>query len=118
MEAFWEGARNVKLVLSTPSLFLYLGINVVAAFASRYFEPSLKGLAKLIVYVSELFFCSLLWRIRPGGDLLFVDRRMWLVDCIAAVYGLYQYKIGVAPLATWEDPECRDTSDSNLFNSR
>lgn len=83
-------------------VILFLSINVVAACASHYFMPSLKGLAKLVIYVSSYFLFSAVAN-TPR-------RRLSLMIAavgggfIAAVYGLYQYKIGVAPLATWEDP--------------
>ncbi|MBA3857173.1 MAG: hypothetical protein C0507_09730 [Cyanobacteria bacterium PR.3.49] len=83
-------------------VILFLSINVVAACASHYFMPSLKGLAKLVIYISSYFLFSAVANTPK--------RRLALMIAavgggfIAAVYGLYQYKIGVAPLATWEDP--------------
>lgn len=81
---------------------LFLGINLVAACASRYFSDSLPGLAKLVIYVSSYFLFSAVAN---------TPRRRLILMCaavagglVAATYGLYQYKIGVAPLATWEDP--------------
>lgn len=41
-------------------ILLYLGINVVAAFASHYFLPSIKGLAKVIIYIGSYFLFSAL----------------------------------------------------------
>ncbi len=96
------GSEKRQVSACDAVVVLFLCINVVAAFASRYFEPSLKGLAKLVVYVSSYFLFSAVANTPK--------RRLTLMiaavagGLIAAVYGLYQYKIGVAPLATWEDP--------------
>ncbi len=96
------GSEKRQITAVDAVVVLFLGINVVAAFASHYFEPSVKGLAKLIIYVSSYFLFSAVAN-TPR-------RRLFLLiaavagGLIAAVYGLYQYKIGVAPLATWEDP--------------
>lgn len=84
-------------------VLLYLGINVISACASHYLMPSLKGLAKMIVYIGSYFlFTSVVW-----GD---SKRKITLALTVVAsglalsLYGLYQFKTGVAPLATWEDP--------------
>ena len=81
---------------------LFLSINVVAACASHYFVPSLKGLGKLVVYVSSYFLFSAVAN-TPRRRLVLLIAAV-AGGLVAAVYGLYQYKIGVAPLATWEDP--------------
>jgi len=81
----------------------YLLINVIATAASHYPIPSLKGLAKLCIYTSAYFVFV--------GTLAGSRRRILLalsttvaIGLAVALYGLYQYKVGVAPLATWEDP--------------
>lgn len=81
---------------------LFLSINVVAACASHYFQPSLKGLAKLVIYISSYFLFSAVAN-TPRRRLALMIAAVG-GGLVAAVYGLYQYKIGVAPLATWEDP--------------
>lgn len=97
------GGSEKRQISSVDAIVvLYFGINVVAAFASHYFEPSLKGLAKLIVYVSSYFLFSAVAN-TPRRRLILLVAAVG-GGLIAAVYGLYQYKIGVAPLATWEDP--------------
>ncbi|PWT96677.1 MAG: hypothetical protein C5B53_09215 [Candidatus Melainabacteria bacterium] len=88
-------------------IIAYAGINLIAAASSHYFGESLRGLAKVYVYLIGYFLFSAQisnnWR-----------RRMVLVgvllgvSTLVSIYGLYQYKIGVAPLATWEDPSIED----------
>jgi putative inorganic carbon (HCO3(-)) transporter len=85
------------------AVLAFLGANVVAACASHYCLESLKGLAKLLIFVASYFLFA---------DAAGQSRRriITLVSMLVAtgffvsLYGLYQYKIGVAPLATWEDP--------------
>ncbi len=84
-------------------VLLYLAANVVATFASHYFNPSLKGLFKVAVYIGSYF---LFTAVLTGS----VKRKLYVLSMALtcglalSLYGFYQYKIGVAPLATWEDP--------------
>ncbi|HNB22294.1 MAG TPA: O-antigen ligase family protein [Candidatus Melainabacteria bacterium] len=97
------GGKEKRQVSSCDTLvLLFLGINLVAACASRYFDDSLRGLAKLIVYVSTYFLFSAVAN-SPKRRLILLLSAV-AGGLVAASYGLYQYKIGVAPLATWEDP--------------
>ncbi|HEY9868028.1 MAG TPA: O-antigen ligase family protein [Candidatus Obscuribacterales bacterium] len=81
----------------------FLLLNVIATAASHYPLASLKGLAKLVVYGAGYFaFASVL---SAGRRRLVLALSFAVATALAvAAYGLYQYKIGVAPLATWEDP--------------
>lgn len=81
----------------------FLLLNVVATAASHYLLASLKGLAKLVVYCAGYFaFASVL---SAGRRRLVLSLSFAVATALGvAAYGLYQYKIGVAPLATWEDP--------------
>ncbi|HNG19550.1 MAG TPA: hypothetical protein PLI59_10260, partial [Candidatus Obscuribacter sp.] len=82
---------------------LYLGANIISSISSHYLPQSIKGLSKVAVYTLSYFLlkASLLDR---------KERLPWYLSAAllsglaVSLYGLYQYKIGVAPLATWEDP--------------
>lgn len=96
------GAEKRKPTSIDAIVLLFFGAHIVSAFASHYFIASLKGLAKVFIYVCSYFlFTSVATTPR---------RRLLLLLAVvtgglaASVYGLYQYKIGVLPLATWEDP--------------
>ncbi len=84
-------------------VWLYLGANIVATAASHYSGQSVHGLAKLAVYVASYFLFTAVLRLSNS-------RRTQVLTALVgtafgvALYGLYQYKTGVAPLATWEDP--------------
>lgn len=93
-------------------VLLYLGANIISTCASHYLAASIHGLAKVLVYVVTYFYLtSVLNTPRRKGLLILV-----LVGCalFESLYGLYQYKIGVQPLATWEDPTV-ETKGTRIF---
>ncbi len=82
----------------------FLGLNVVSAASSFYFAESLKGLAKMLVFFSSYFlFISVLQKSSLKRSLIVISTMLFAAGLVAA-YGVYQYKTGVAALATWEDP--------------
>jgi putative inorganic carbon (HCO3(-)) transporter len=84
-------------------VWLYLGANIVATAASHYPLQSLHGLEKVAIYISSYFlFTAVLGT--SGSRRTQVLSVLVTTACGVALYGLYQYKMGVAPLATWEDP--------------
>lgn len=88
-------------------IILWASINLISACSSHYFFASLKGLAKVLVYLATYYLLT--------GQLSYDKKRklvlisvLLAMGTLTAIYGLYQYKIGVAPLATWEDPNIED----------
>ena len=88
----------------------FAGMNVIATASSYYPVQSLIGLSKMAVY-----FCSYFLFI--GVLQTSTEKRTYLIvgsllasAILVSLYGLYQYKIGVAPLATWVDPTDTDHS--------
>lgn len=88
-------------------IFAFLAINVVATFSSHYLVESIKGLGKEIVYIGSyfLFAFTLTGSVKKKYLAL---AAIILSGFVLSAYGLYQYKIGVEPLATWEDPNALD----------
>lgn len=84
-------------------VLLYLGANIIATFASHYFIPSLKGLAKAGVFISSYFYFTAIMAGSRKKQIGLFGAAL-LTALALSIHGLYQYKIGVAPLATWEDP--------------
>ncbi len=104
-----EGRATDVLVL------LYFAANIIAACASHYFVPSLKGLTKAIIYIASYFwFTSLVAKSEKRKTIVFVV--LALTGMAVSLYGLYQYKIGVAPLATWEDPTV-DSKTTRIYST-
>ncbi len=84
-------------------IILWASINLISAFSSHYFFASLKGLAKVFVYLASYFLLTSQLAQSKQRKLVLV-LVILAMGTLTALYGLYQYKIGVAPLATWEDP--------------
>ncbi|MBX9667511.1 MAG: O-antigen ligase family protein [Candidatus Obscuribacterales bacterium] len=91
----------------------YLAANIVAAFASHYFGASLKGLSKIAIYIGSYFLFSASFAYSMKRKMAVVMMAL-LCGTALSLYGLYQYKIGVAPLATWEDPSI-EGSGTRIF---
>lgn len=110
------GGKESRVVKATDILvLLYFALNIIAACASHYFVPSLKGLSKAIIYIASYFwFTSVLAQSEKRKKWVFIV--MALTGMAVSLYGLYQYKIGVAPLATWEDPTV-DTKTTRIYST-
>ncbi len=81
----------------------YLAANIVATFSSHYLVQSVKGLSKVAVYIVNYFLLTSTLSKSPSRLVKLIAAAI-LAGFAVSLYGLYQYKIGVAPLATWEDP--------------
>jgi putative inorganic carbon (hco3(-)) transporter len=102
------GKERYKPSAIDALVLLYLGIYVVSTFASHYLMPSIKGLAKMVVYfLSYFLLVDTLQQSRSKRQIVILAALV-LGGFLVSMYGLYQYKIGVAPLATWEDPNVED----------
>ncbi|MBS2011120.1 MAG: hypothetical protein JST01_28970, partial [Cyanobacteria bacterium SZAS TMP-1] len=120
------GGGRAREVRASDMLVLgYFGANVVATFASHYLPESVKGLSKVAIYILSYFlFTASLQENDAGQDtglmrhkrLLMVLSAMLVSGLLVSLYGLYQYKIGVAPLATWEDPTV-ESSGTRIFST-
>ncbi len=97
------GKEKYSFTAFDAMIVAFLATNVVATFASRYFGDSLIGLAKVIVYTAGYFAFSAVLNKSPKR-VTTVMAILVASGFLVSLYGLYQYKIGVAPLATWEDP--------------
>jgi len=105
-----------KRELSHIDLFvlLLMGINIISAFSSHYLMASIKGLAKVIIYIGSYFLFTAVLQASLKRR-LFVLYTLLLNGLLLALYGFYQYKIGVAPLATWEDPTVEGGGGTRIF---
>ncbi len=92
-----DGATSLDL----PYLALW-AILLVAAAASPFPLASVKGLAKLVIYA--MAYVTFRDTFRRGGLRAYLAIGAFLAAALLqSLYGIYQYKIHVAPLATWED---------------
>ncbi len=97
------------------AVLLFFAANVIAACASHYFIPSLKGLSKIIVYICSYFFLTAILSNSPKRKLILVSILVTSAFAVS-LHGFYQYKIGVEPLATWEDPTV-ETHGTRIFST-
>ncbi len=95
--------ENYKANFIDALVLLFLCFNIVSTCSSHYLAASIHGLLKLIVYVVAYFLLS--EQLKESSKWQFVFVAILLIGgALVSIDGLYQYKIGVAPLATWEDP--------------
>lgn len=97
------GKERYKACAIDALVLAWGGINVVAACSSHYPAAGMIGLAKLIVFIAGYF----LFAAATGQSrrrLIITVAVLVATGFLVSLYGLYQYKIGVQPLATWEDP--------------
>ncbi len=88
----------------------------ISTFSSYFFKESLIGLLKYLVFF--------LWYFMIKNTLLNCSRKtflnLWGFLClcatITAAIGIYQYIIGVEPLATWEDPT-QETIHTRVYST-
>jgi putative inorganic carbon (HCO3(-)) transporter len=81
----------------------FAAVHLVATGFSPYLAASLKGLAKMLIY----------WTAYVAFRHVLADRaavRLVLLallgtSALESAYGVYQWVVGVEPLANWEDPE-------------
>ena len=105
MSRLWQAKTEEKAGFNLLDLAVgaYFTANIISTFASHYMVPSVKGLSKVVVYIITYFTIK-------NALVQRKERLPWLIafallsGIAVSLYGLYQYKIGVAPLATWEDP--------------
>ena len=86
----------------------FLAMNIIATASSHYLEPSVKGLSKMAVYFCSYYlFVGVLQKSGRTRSLIILAALLTAAFAVS-LYGVYQYKIHVAPLATWEDPTVED----------
>lgn len=84
-------------------VLLYFAANVISTGASHYLAPSIRGLAKVAVYILTYFYMTSLMQQRPFRKCSMIGLLV-AIGLLVSLYGFYQYHNHVEPLATWEDP--------------
>ncbi|MEW5821359.1 MAG: O-antigen ligase family protein [Cyanobacteriota bacterium] len=82
----------------------YILIALISVAFSSYFMPSLKGLAKLLVYFAIYVIGTNIFK-GKSWKLYFILIVISLTGGFEALYGIYQKLSGVEALATWQDPD-------------
>lgn len=102
------GKESYKPNAMDGVVLLLLASNVVSSFGSHYLQESLFGLAKLVVYVFAYFLFVGCFQNNPRQRSVATFAMLTAGALLVSLYGLYQFKHHVAPLATWEDPTIED----------
>jgi putative inorganic carbon (HCO3(-)) transporter len=95
-------------------VLLYWGIAVVATALSPVKSAALQGWGKLTLYLLLFVLCA---RVLHSARL-----RSWLITfylhiaLIVSIYGLRQWFLGAAPLATWVDPESSLAKTTRVYS--
>lgn len=88
------------------AVLAFIAVHFVSAGFSYYLVPSLKGIAKMVIYWSAYFVFRQVLQSRTA---FFVVVGCLLASATAeSAYGVFQWIVGVEPLANWEDPETLD----------
>ena len=85
-------------------LLIFLLISTISTASSYFFKESFIGLLKYFVF----FLCYIILKVtvlNSSKKIFFnLSGGLFLCSVITAAIGIYQYVIGVEPLANWEDP--------------
>jgi putative inorganic carbon (hco3(-)) transporter len=108
MGALLNGKESYRPSAIDGPVLLYFAVNLVASFASHYLTESIHGLSKLLVFILGYFLFVWCLQYQTKSRSLIALSSLILGALLVSVYGLYQYKMGVAPLATWDDPTIED----------
>lgn len=87
----------------------FLLIATISTFSSYFFKESLIGLFKYLIFFIGYFVFKNTISNSPQKTLLILFSSLFTFAVIASSIGIYQYIIGVEPLATWEDSNAEDT---------
>jgi hypothetical protein len=81
----------------------FIAVHFMATGFSPFLLASVKGLAKMLIYWAAYF--SFRQTLADKRAPRWILAALLLAGTLEAAYGIYQWKIGVAPLALWEDPD-------------
>jgi putative inorganic carbon (HCO3(-)) transporter len=87
----------------------FLFLCTVSTFSSYFFKESLIGLFKYFIFFIGYLVIKFTFYNSEKKTLYNVLSSFFIFATITASIGIYQYIIGVEPLATWEDPNAEDT---------
>lgn len=81
----------------------FVAVHLIATGFSPFLVPSLKGLAKMMIYWAA--YMSFRQVLQSQKAIHLVVGALLVAGTLEASYGIFQWFIGVEPLANWEDPE-------------
>ena len=110
--------KSLKIIFNSRDLFIliFLALAMISTFNSYFLKESLAGLLKYIVFFLWYFMVKI--TLLNCSKKIFLNLWSFLCLCgtITALIGIYQYIIGVEPLATWEDPT-QETIHTRVYST-
>lgn len=105
-----------KTDVLTFTVLSYFAISLVAVFFSPYFMASLKGFAKMIIYMLAYF--VFLVNLLTIKNIRLIIWTMIASASIVAAYGVYQFYIKVEPYqgALWDDPNATSYKTTRVYS--
>ena len=96
-----------RLVISFNTIdlciLLFLLLGCISTFSSYFFKESLIGLSKYCLFILWYFLIKITIANSSTKSFLSLWSLVFFSSVIISLIGVYQYFIGVEPLATWED---------------
>ncbi len=104
-----------KLDLFSLLFLIWVGLSLLSTGASPFVLPSLKGLAKFLVYLTAYFlFLSNFDTTERKERAVFI---VSLSALMVSLYGVWQELIGAPPLALWEDIEAMGENVVRVYST-
>ena len=85
-------------------IILFMLTALISTFSSYFFKESLLGCFKYLVFFIFFFMVRVISQNCSRNKFLFCWLFFYICAFVISVIGIYQYVVGVEPLATWEDP--------------
>ena len=106
---FNNSNKNITFNIIDLLILVLFITAIISTFNSYFFKESLVGLFKYMLF----FIWYLIARISlikfSEKQLIYLITFLYIICLCTSIYGIYQFLIGVEPLATWEDPNIEST---------
>ncbi len=100
--------KNIDFNFIDLMLILFVLLCFISTFSSYFFKESLIGFFKYFVFFLGYLVTKSIFYTSEKKTMFNIFYGLIIFATITALYGIYQYIIGVEPLATWEDPNAED----------
>lgn len=95
---------NISFNMQDLCIVCLLLIGSVSTFSSYFFKESLIGFIKYIIFILFYLISKVLIQNQKINLQFIFLNYLFFLGTILSIHGIYQYVIGVEPLATWDDP--------------
>ena len=98
--------KNISISFNSIDLLVmvFCMLSIISTFSSYFFKESSIGLLKYIAFFLFYFMIKTISLNSSKKTFLNLWWVLYICAVLVAIIGIYQYSIGIEPLATWEDP--------------